>query len=381
MISSLQRELDDFFAEILDTKEAPTTGAFSKARKKLRHTAFIELNDLAVSLFYRTCPVIRRWLGLIITAADGTSLALPRTKELANAFGGMQPRQGKFRPKARVLERYDVLNHICWQAIIAPYKKGERALLDQHLEWVEHSGPDLRREEVLTLYDRGFASFRLLAWHDRSGSPFVLRLSASWWHMARNFLAGGASEERITFKVKTREFVLRLVRVDLPDADPVVLVTNLLDSDRFPASCFGQLYHLRWGAETGYRLQKSAARLENWSGKSEEAIRQDFHAKIFSITLASALSAPEAESIERESEQKRQNGQIKHSRQINRTHALGGLRRFVAKLLSATGEMLHKVCAQFIRMIRQCLSIIRPGREAPRPKRPKPPPAMAYKVI
>jgi hypothetical protein len=40
---------------------------------------------------------------------------------------------------------------------------------------------------------------------------------------------------------------LRLVRVEL-DNEVEVLITNLLDNERYPARGFKALYHLRWGS-------------------------------------------------------------------------------------------------------------------------------------
>lgn len=120
MISSLQRNLETLL-EAIDPEEAVVTAsALSQARARLRHTAFIELNEYCLREFYQKCPVVRRWRGLVVTAVDGSTVALPRTVALALAFGGMRPHKGDFRPKARVLERYDVLNAVTLQGLIAP---------------------------------------------------------------------------------------------------------------------------------------------------------------------------------------------------------------------------------------------------------------------
>jgi len=62
---ALQFELDSFFAalrsEALPSREV-TKSAFPQARRKLRHEAFIELNDQVLAGFYAHAP-IRRWEG------------------------------------------------------------------------------------------------------------------------------------------------------------------------------------------------------------------------------------------------------------------------------------------------------------------------------
>ena len=57
-----------------------------------------------------------------------------------------------------------------------------------------------------------------------------------------------------------------------------MLATDLLDEALYPTAEFGELYHQRWGIETYYGLVKSRLDLENFTGLSAEAIRQDLHA-------------------------------------------------------------------------------------------------------
>ena len=121
MLSSLQRNLEQLLEAIDGPEQAMVTAsALSQARAKLRHTAFIELNELCVREFYEKCPCVRRWREYVVTAVDGSTVALPRNLALAKAFGGMRPHKADLRPKARILERYDVLNHVSLQALIAP---------------------------------------------------------------------------------------------------------------------------------------------------------------------------------------------------------------------------------------------------------------------
>ncbi len=60
---------------------------------------------------------------------------------------------------------------------------------------------------------------------------------------------------------------LRLVRVEL-DNEVEVLITNLLDNERYPACDFRELYHLRWGVEENYKRLKKWIEIENFTGKS-----------------------------------------------------------------------------------------------------------------
>ena len=46
--------------------------------------------------------------------------------------------------------------------------------------------------------------------------------------------------------------------------------------------------HQRWFVEEDLKLMKNRLTVENWSGKSLEAVQQDFHAKIFAKNLTLA---------------------------------------------------------------------------------------------
>jgi len=57
--SSLQRELDSFYKEATGSEfniRVATKGAFSRARAKLKHEAFIEFNGNVNQTFYNEAP-------------------------------------------------------------------------------------------------------------------------------------------------------------------------------------------------------------------------------------------------------------------------------------------------------------------------------------
>lgn len=82
---------------------------------------------------------------------------------------------------------------------------------------------------------------------------------------------------------------VRLVRVDLPNGEPEILITSVIDEAPIPTEDFKAPYHLRWGIEEDYKKMKSHLEVEQFSGLSVLAVQQDFHAKVFSKNLASLL--------------------------------------------------------------------------------------------
>ena len=69
-----------------------------------------------------------------------------------------------------------------------------------------------------------------------------------------------------------------------------MLATSLLGEQTYPSTCFKHLYHLRWGVEEGYKREKCRLEIENFSGLSAHAVKQDFYAKLFVLNLTAILS-------------------------------------------------------------------------------------------
>ena len=83
---------------------------------------------------------------------------------------------------------------------------------------------------------------------------------------------------------------VRFVRVVLDDGTVEVLVTSLLDEYPVSHVMFKELYNLRWGVETLYDRIKNLLTLENFSGTTVEAVKQDFYATMFLCGLEAVLT-------------------------------------------------------------------------------------------
>ena len=84
-----------------------------------------------------------------------------------------------------------------------------------------------------------------------------------------------------------RQITFRLVRLILPTGEIEVLITSLLDDVQFPVAELAKVYGLRWREETFYGVLKTRLALENFTGQTAEAVRQDFHASVFITGLES----------------------------------------------------------------------------------------------
>ena len=154
---------------------------------------------------------------------------------------------------------------------------------------------------------------------------------------------------------------MRLVTVRLPTGELEVLATNLLDETLYPTAEFAPLYPQRWGVETYYGLIKGRLDLENFSGLSAEAIRQDLHSTIFLSNLESILIQPAQGQLRQASEERKNPAQVNHAVSF---HALKS--QIIALLLSddPIGEVLPKLERLFL----DNPVSSRPGRKVPRQK-------------
>jgi hypothetical protein len=371
-IKSLQLHLHEFFERLSGSaRHAVTPGAWSQARAKLRHTAFIELNQVAVlDSLYCAGQAAQLWAGHRLLAIDSSTLRLPDHAVLLAHFGGQQPSQQsgpclRHVPHARLSVLYDVLNHIGLEARVGRFTQGEVALACQHLG-------ALRRGDIV-LADRGYAGYLLLAQIMDRGAHFIIRCSQQSFQAVQKLYE--ADQEGVSIGVSlpanTRaqeakamglalELPVRLVSVRLASGELEVLATSLVDEKTYPTAEFLDLYHERWGIETWYKVLKGRLDLENFSGLSVEAILQDLHAAVFLCNLESVLTTEAAAQLPQSAEQGR-----RHGSKPNKAVTFHTLKSHVIDLLSGS-QPVDEVLAQLTELFRANPVSIRPGRTPPR---------------
>lgn len=374
--SSLQRDLDRFYKEVMKSDfniREVTKGAFTQARAKLNPWAFKRLNEVAVNSFYEGAAYIV-WHEMRLLAVDGTRLVLPNHPSVVEEFGVHQfgPKSDSPRSLALGSLLYDALNLVTIDSQIAPYASSERDLLLEHLEYVKPGD--------LLLLDRGYPSFWLLFLLKAKGIEFCVRLKEDWWLKVKDFTESSEKERIVTFALPKKdrsklkdfphmldqEITCRLIKVELENGETEVLCTSLEDSATYLHEDFEELYHYRWNEEEAYKLLKSRIGLEGFSGKTAKAVKQDFHAKVFLMTLCAAYAHPIEEKVIAEYQADKER---KHDQKINRTNALATT---MDMLVPAFIHKKYKEALDaFDLLVWNTREIIRPGRSNPRNKRQK----------
>lgn len=389
---SIQRDLDRFFTKIGSSEytiREATKSAFSQARLKLSEWGFIRLNEIAVETFYKESEYYV-WNQHRLLSVDGTRIMLPNHPSIKEEFGecSFGPNADSPRSIAIGSMLYDVLNHVTLDAQLAPYKnKGnkngsERALLDKHM-------PKLKQNDLLLL-DRGYPGialfFRLIA----QGVDFCVRMKGSWWKDVREFRKSGEKEKIVNFTLPDKDkqklsdypewvnktIKCRLIKVELDTGETEILCTSLIDTEAYPHGQFKELYHFRWNEEEAYKLLKNRIELEDFSGKTATAVKQDFYAKIFLLTLSAAYAHPVEEKVKKEF---KADENRKHNQKINRTSAISMTRDILIGLFFK--QQYHKALKAFDDIVFNTREIIRPNRKNKRKHRPKKLYSMNYKRL
>ena len=91
-VKSIQRHLREFFFQLKNELAivSVSSSAWTQARAKLKHTAFIELNQtcmLPARYESKDAPPILRWRGFRLLAVDSSTLRLPMWEDTAKEFG------------------------------------------------------------------------------------------------------------------------------------------------------------------------------------------------------------------------------------------------------------------------------------------------------
>jgi Transposase DDE domain len=163
---------------------------------------------------------------------------------------------------------------------------------------------------------------------------------------------------------------VRLVRHVLPNGEVRVLMTNLFDHKRFPADCFGELYHQRWNIEEAFKRLKHRLNLEHVTGLSQQAVAQDVAAKIVCDNLQ-ALVALTAHA----------DAHLPQDKRINHAYAHTALKPLLPILLlgAKIGTKVRKLLRNLLELIARKTYQHRENRVKPRTKGPKPHKKMTQK--
>ena len=365
---SLSVELKEFFDLLSITELRCTKSALSQQRQKIHHCFFQIWNELLTTCFYHYYQDnVKRWKGFRLWGIDGSTLYLINKDDVKKYFG-VQTNQSVEIPMARTMYAHDVLNDLTVFSQLYPITYSEHAVLPT---WIEKLP-----EDVIGIYDRGFASFKIMYLHinQEKEKKFIIRVPVTFNKVVKEFVASGKRSKIVQFNATDgaieklynlgykltpeTSINVRLIRVELDNGEVEVLATNLYDEKDYPTDLFKEVYFKRWGVEINIGIQKNYQQMEIFSGQTVESIHQDFYAGIFTLNLHSLLMKQCDEDIQKINQKR------KYNYKINRNVTLGFLKGEIVKifLYNDPREIIEKLKKEFIKEIEP----IRPNRTYPR---------------
>ena len=234
--------------------KTPCKAAITKARKRLGPLVMSQLFHQLVRPMATTETVGAFLNGLRVVAIDGTCLDLPDSDENARVFGrpGSRPGTRAAFPKARLVILVETGTHLIFDALICPYKMGERVRALRLLRSVT--------KEMLLMWDRGLHSYAMVSATLSKGCDYLGRIPSNVKFLNETQLEDGSYLSFINppgkFKKKGFEPIqIRIIEYTIENLnDPTAeiryrLITSLLDSQKFRANLLAAEYHQRWEVE------------------------------------------------------------------------------------------------------------------------------------
>ncbi|WP_191963304.1 IS4 family transposase [Flavobacterium luteum] len=369
MVNFLKKSLVieiDSFVNFLNSKSNLTSvkkftkSAFVQKRMKINPAVFKYLSQVIIKNTYiESNTTIKLFYGFRILSVDGSKLTLPNTEELKKEFGESKNQTDTGVVQARISVLYDVLNSLVLDSEMDKLKTCERTLALRHsIQW---------KKNDLIIYDRGYPSYDFKYEHINAGIDYLIRVKTSHSKIVQCFVDSG--EKAIVTEIfpqekhsfigknynKNSPLKVRLVRVDLPSGEVEVLMTSLLDSEKYPTKIFKELYFMRWGIETFYDELKNKLKVGCFTGYSKISILQDFFCAIFISNLQSII----VNDLQEELNIKNHNTKLNYK--INSNLSYGFLKNRILELLTKEAS-LENIFNELQNLFIQNTIPIRPNR-------------------
>jgi hypothetical protein len=359
---SIQNSINDMLLD-LGEEVSISNSAYTQARAKLNYTAFKEYAEMASDMFYEDGEYTR-YKNFRLLAIDGSVVRLPSSKDIGNEFNPMNVRcqiKGfkKEVPQGRASVLFDVLNNIAVDSSFTNKNNSkdndliaydERTLALEHLEYC--------KKEDLVVMDRGYHSYELFVKYAQK-TNFLVRLPKTTFSKAKFLFDAHSQKKDVILEINAPKTIkaslkrenlatkmkVRFIQVILDNGTVEVLATNILNNDTIKTTDFKELYIKRWGIETYYDLIKNRLNLENFTGLTALAVKQDFYATIFLTNYEAMLTYDLNEELKETTQEN------KYVQKINKAVSFNLIKHKVFDLLyndEPIDEMLEKMEKLFL---------------------------------
>lgn len=348
------------------------TSAYCQGRLRIRLSFLVKILTRTNELLRRCTRSEDLWNGLVLKAIDGTSVKLLDTP--ANQALYPQPSSQKSGCGFPVMGMVGMLHmsHGGWEGFTTcKWNYHDARAAQRLLHYVE--------EGDLILADRAFCSYELIARIQQRGGYSLMRLHqarqrkldwrhgkkispmerlVTWAKPAKQPEASDLSVEQWDQLPDT--LTLRYIKMGYEDRygqkRMLVVVTTLLDAQKYDALEVGVLYASRWEIELKFRDVKTTMKMEEFAVKSPEMAHKTLYMMMIAYNLLRTLIQKSAAEAGKPLSHMSLKGTLDV---VNSSHAL----------FRATARHPRKRALLFDEVIRTCASKIidiRPFRQQPR---------------
>jgi hypothetical protein len=231
-----------------------------------------------------------RWHGLSLYGIDGSHQRVADSKVVADHFGRPSGRTAGGYPQLRFVALMNLTTRLLAGAAVGPWSKGELSLATDLWDRI----PD----KSLTIVDRGFLSYLVILYVRSMGTErhFLTRAKSTTKYRTKQPLSDGSAIVVLEAPqgVKndlpdpsTHELELRAIAYHHSGGKAGVLLTTLLDVEKYPAGAIIAVYHKRWELEIGFDEIKThmLARKEALRSHTVDGVLQEFWGILLAYNL------------------------------------------------------------------------------------------------
>lgn len=289
---SVLEEMFDRLGQGLGWMRVPSASGFAQARRRLPSKDCIAAFQTVLSQCASRAPASTlAFAHHRLLAVDGTKVLLPVAKELCAHFGCPGGGNGtSLAPQASLTILWEIGANRPLDWRMEPNRRSERAALLEMLG-------NVTRDDVL-LIDRGLISRALVMHLLEKQAHLLARATVGHGGLSEvaHFVATGGNDLTVPLEGRETQRIdsdqrprIRLLRLTLPDGQPAVFVTTLLDPERYPAKELLALYTARWRIETAIRELKLLQGLEHLRATYPDGIQQEVCALMLYALLESEI--------------------------------------------------------------------------------------------
>lgn len=213
-------------------------------------------------------------------AIDGSWMLLPESDGVRQRWS-QAGRTCNAVPQALMVAAIEITQRLPVAAAVVGLDQGEREAATTLLK-------DLQPSDIL-LFDRGYPGRDFLGTLIAHGHDIAIRMvvGAGGFPEVNDFWKRNVDEDIVPIAITGSDPVpMRLIRRRFPRGRPhhgegrekMVIMTTLLDKERYPAETIHALYGARWEAETFFREAKTEMKIEAFHSTSPDGILQEVYA-------------------------------------------------------------------------------------------------------